>query len=139
MSSPSPFFPKETLVASNSPSSAMASSSAKRAKIVAALNYSDVDTAQVQMKVHQGAVGSNFWLNIDGEVPRINLTPAGSAKVLYGFDVIGSYDKRSFNSTITTKPPPNESLGIRVQVSGELQFFLKTLDKRCEELYKQLE
>ena len=114
----------------------MSSPAAKRVKIAAAAPFSDCDPSKVEVRSHKDETGAVYYhAALDGEVPRFNLTPDGALKVIYGFDMAGAVEQRSFNSNKPAKP--NESLGIRVQVADELLDFLGKLDQQCRELFRQ--
>ena len=129
MFSAAPSFQLETLGAMSAPA-------AKRAKVVAAVAFSDCDPSKLEVKTHKDEKGAVYYhAALGGEAPRFNLTPAGCLKVIYGFDMAGAVEMRSFNSKVLAKP--NESLGIRVQVADELLDFLGKLDRQCRELFQQ--
>lgn len=136
MHSPAPCIDQECLEAlADSIYQAMAAThDAKRVKVVAALSAFDIDVDQLQMKVHKDARGSMFWISLDGDQPRINLTPAEPFKIVFGLDMTGSVERRSFNSD--EKAKPNESLGIRVNLNSDLSAWLSKLDKACKDLFE---
>ena len=116
----------------------MSTPEAKRTKIVAAVPLSQIsDLSDVTMKSHKDPKGIFYWILLDGEVPRFNLTPAEPIKIIFGFDMVGAVERRSFNSDAAAKP--NESLAVRVQVDGDLGAQLAKLDARCGQLFAEMD
>ena len=137
---PSPFFSQISIGDPEiSSGEAMATTpTAKRAKTVAAASMLELeDMSSLTMKAHKDAKSTFYWVLLDGEVPRFNLTPVEPLKIIFGLDMVGAVERRSFNSSdVAVKP--NESLAVRVNVGGELSSRLSSLDKRCEQLYAEL-
>ena len=111
-------------------------SAPKRARVAEAVAYTEVDTAKLTLNVREDEKHGKFLsVLLDGHVPHINLTPVGSLHVLYGFDMGGKLEPRSFNSDAAAKP--NESLGLRVVVEDQLAATLRDIDDRCRDLYAE--
>ena len=133
---PAPFLQQQALgTLEQNYDEAMAAPASKRAKIITAVPLHEVDVSQLQMKVHKDAGGSFFWITLDGENPRFNLTPTTPLKILFGLDMVGAVEQRSFNSKVPAKT--NESLGMRVNIDSDLSTILSNLDKRCKELFEE--
>ena len=119
----------------------MASESAqKKARIMAPPAFGDIQVKDVSFKL--GRDEKTILALVEDCQTQFNLTPEGSVKVIYGFDMDGSTEKRSFNCP-DVQPFANgsstarsESLAIRVKLSLPLQDFLEDLDNKCRMLYK---
>ena len=119
---------------SHSNSEAMAS---KRPRTAEAISHYEVDPSKLSLTVNDGKEGRKFvHVVLDDVIPLINLTPTGSLKVVYGFDMTGKMEPRSFNSDAPAKP--NESLGLRVAVDNDLAKTLQRMDDRCHELCEEM-
>ena len=122
---------------SDSPISSLSEvmSAPKRARVAEAVAYTEVDTAKLTLNVREDEKHGKFLsVLLDGHVPHINLTPVGSLHVLYGFDMGGKLEPRSFNSEAAAKP--NESLSLRVVVESPLLEALREFDEKCRKLYE---
>ena len=109
-------------------------SAAKRARTAEVVLYTDVDVSKLSLSVRDTEkYGKMVTAVIDGQVPHINLTPGCSLQVLFGFDMGGKMEPRSFNSEAAAKP--NESLSLRVVVESAQAEILRKLDDKCRELY----
>ena len=109
----------------------------KKARMEGTPAYSDIVVSDVLFKL--GRDEKTIIAELNGEQIKFNLTPSGaqSLKVIYGFDMDGRMEKRSFNCAEIEKSP-NESLAIRVKLSLELQDALEDLDNKCRMLYSTM-
>ena len=112
-------------------------SAAKKARMSEPTPYSELDVSSIVMKVHEDDNGKYVHAVLDGYIPIVNLTPTGSMKIVWGFDMIGSVDKKSFNSP-GTEGKANESLSIRVSLDDSQTAFIKNVEAKCKELYKEI-
>jgi hypothetical protein len=109
-----------------------------RARTVAVYSCAELDQENVLVKSEPARKGEGlyFYLDLEGMQPRLNLTPADSLKVLYGFDMKGKIERRSFNST---DPEPGEALSFTVVLTPQLSDWLEALDGRCRGEVKKLD
>ena len=133
MFAPSPFTVTHSVT--HSTHSDVEAMAVKRARMTEAVPYTEVDFEKLSLNVREDKDKRKFIdLVSDGFVPHMNLTPTGSLEVIYGFEMTGSMENRSFNSTAEAKSK-NESLSIVVSCLAELATTLKLIDERCNLLY----
>jgi hypothetical protein len=107
----------------------------KKARVEAAPSFNDVVVSDIKAKFAKD--GKTIIMELNEEQITFNLTPEGSLKVVFGFDMEGIMEKRSFNSPEVAKGT-SESLGIRVKLNPELIDFLEDLDSKCRMLHTEL-
>ena len=115
MFAPSPFAAGYTDQPSSPNLSEM--SAAKRARTAEDAHYIDVDVSKLSLSVRDvEKYGKFVTAVIDGQVPHLNLTPGCSLQVLFGLDMGGKMEPRSFNcpGNADAAAKPNESLSLRV-------------------------
>ena len=112
-----------------SASIAMAEPSVKRARM-AIPSFTDIDVKDITFKL--GRDEKTHLAELGGEQVQFNLTPEGSLKVVYGFDMDGRLEQRSFNCP-GVEAKASESLAIRVKLDGEQLDFLETLENWCKQ------
>jgi hypothetical protein len=112
-----------------------------RARTVAVYSCAELDQENVLVKSEPARNGDGlyFFLDLEGMQPRLNLTPADSLKVLYGFDMQGRIEKRTFNSTEPAPRGKSESLSFTLVLTPQLSDWLEALDNRCRDEVKKLE
>lgn len=107
---------------------------AKRARIVAAKAFTGVKLEGFTLRFTDDRKGGKFVnLLLDGDHPRINVTPSGSLKLVCGFDMLGNVEKTSFNSDAKAKA--SEHLTVRVDLNQELEDWLNLLDDKISGEY----
>ena len=104
----------------------MTSSTSKRARTAAVLDYRDVSVDQL-------VLGANGEPLLGGDVPRINLTPTGSLLVRYGFNLSGDYEKPGF--LIEDTEAKGNWLSIRIGLESAQVDFLKAFEEKCRQDY----
>jgi hypothetical protein len=131
----------------NTPNSDPAMSAAKRAR-TNDVPYTEVDAEKLSLKIRKDDKDGRVYLDLldeDGNVPHLKLTPKGSSlEVVFGFDMDGRGERRSFHppDTKPAEPPQivqraqkNESLSMVVVAPSELTIALSRIEKRCRDLY----
>ena len=131
----SPVPPQVEISEPSSPISQEMEPAQKKARVEAAPSFNDVVVSDIKFKL--GRDEKTILAELDGEQITFNLTPEGSLKVVYGFDMEGVMEKRSFNSQDVEKAA-NESLAIRVKLSLPLIDFLEDLDSKCRMLHTEM-
>jgi hypothetical protein len=106
-----------------------------RARTVTVYSYAELDQENVLVKNEPARKGEglHFFLDLEGMQPRLNLTPADSLKVLYGFDMQGRIEKRTFNSTEPARAGKSEALSFTLVLTPQLSDWLEALDTRCRD------
>jgi hypothetical protein len=97
----------------------MVSSVNKRARAAMVYNFDSLSCDEI-------ALGRNNEPLLDGDVPRINLTPTGFLMVRYGFNI--SAESACYSPGL---------LSIRVALSAAQLNFFKTFDDKCRKLYSE--
>ena len=137
MFAPSPFkagYPDSDLQTDSSELDEM--SAAKRARTAEIVPYTEVDVSKLELSVREDEKYGKFvTVMMDEKIPHLNLTPGCSLKVLFGLDMGGKMEPRSFNSDAAAKP--NESLSLRVVVERAAADVLQKFDRKCQELYEE--
>ncbi len=93
-------------------------------------DFKDIDVKEITFKL--GRDGVTNLAELGGEQVQFNLTPECSLKVVYGFDMDGRLEQRSFNCP-GVEPRASESLAIRVKLDGEHLDFLETVENWCKQ------
>ena len=104
-------------------------SPAKRARM-AIPSFKDIDVREIAFKL--GRDEKTYFAELGGGQVQFNLTPEGSMKVIYGFDMDGKMEKRSFNCP-DVRPSGSESLAIRVKLEDAQLDFLESLENWCKQ------
>ena len=93
-------------------------------------DFKDIDVREITFKL--GRDGVTNLAELGGEQVQFNLTPQGSLKVVYGFDMDGRLEQRSFNCP-GVEAKASESLAIRVKLDDAQLDFLETLENWCKQ------
>jgi len=101
--------------------------SLKRARM-AIPSFKEIDVREIAFKL--GRDGKTNLAELGGEQVQFNLTPEGSLKVVYGFDMEGRMERRAFHDNMTVKG--SESLAIRVKLEDAQLNFLESLENWCK-------
>jgi len=103
-------------------------SPAKRARM-AIPSFKDIDVREIAFKL--GRDQKTYFAELGGGQVQFNLTPEGSMKVIYGFDMDGKMEKRAFHDNMIVKG--SESLAIRVKLEDAQLDFLESLENWCKQ------
>ena len=103
-------------------------SPAKRARM-AIPSFKDIDVREIAFKL--GRDEKTYFAELGGGQVQFNLTPEGSMKVIYGFDMDGKMEKRAFHDNMIVKG--SESLAIRVKLEDAQLDFLESLENWCKQ------
>lgn len=125
-------------VVPDSPSSeAMAAAKIARTEV---LNFSDISLEKVQFKdIGKTKSGTPCVVVLhDGFGASCNLTPSGWLSTKFGFDVNCKFGKPSFLGGTVPENVQSEGLAMRIVLNDETTAFLKEIDEKASEEYKQL-
>ena len=100
--------------------------SSKRARTAAVHNFDSISCDKISL----GLEGEPL---LDGDVPRINLTPTGFLNVRYGFNLSGVYEKPNF--LVPDSDSKAGFLSIRVALDKAQLDFLNAFDAKCRQTY----
>jgi len=103
-------------------------SPAKRARM-AIPSFKDIDVREIAFKL--GRDEKTYFAELGGGQVQFNLTPEGSMKVIYGFDMDGKMERRAFHDNMIVKG--SESLAIRVKLEDAQLDFLESLENWCKQ------
>lgn len=108
--------------------------SVKRARVDVPRSYKDLDVASAGLRVLQSKSDKMYIAHFNNEEVRVLLNPDEPFHIVFGFDLKGQYEQRSFNCS-NTKALGNESLSIRVQPSADQNEFFSAVEKRFQECF----
>jgi len=112
---------------------AMAAPPAKKARTEPPKSFKEIDVEVMELKEVEGKKKEKYLLCLSGnQVPCFLLTPDEPAKIIWGFDMNGAVEERSFNSE--KEATGNESLSIRVELDKEQVEFLEKLEAKYKTL-----
>jgi len=101
----------------------------KRVRVVEAKPFQTIDLDKLELKIVEVKDEKYYMPLLDKEVPRFILTPS-PARVIWGFDMNGHVEQRSFNCG--AKANGVESLGIRIELDEAQIKFLEDLDAKMK-------
>jgi hypothetical protein len=117
--------------------STMSLPDAKRARVEGESTtptFEEVDVSQVKIIVAPAKYGAT--VRMEGAPPRFNFTPVEPLKLVFGFDLAGKTEKRSFNCALVKSRTTNETLGTRMALSTAQADFLNALDAQCKQQFE---
>jgi len=115
---------------------AMAAPAAKKARVEEPKSFKELDVEAMTLKVVDVKDDKYYVPLLDNEVIRFVLTPDEPTKVIWGFDIAGAVEQRSFN-TPGIKAKSIESLSIRVELGSEQAEFLEKMDAKFKAVFGQ--
>ena len=111
----------------------MAAPAANKARIEEPKPFKELDVEAMTLKIVDGKTDKFYLALLDNEVIRFVLTPAEPTKIIWGFDMAGVTEERSFHRG--EKSEKNESLSIRVELGSEQAEFLQKVDDAMKALF----
>lgn len=108
---------------------------AKKVRVEEPKPFRALDVDAMTVKVVDGREEQYYLPLLDNESIRFLLTPEEPSTIIWGFDMEGVVEQRSFNSSMQPKKSGSENLSIRIDIGKEQADFLEKLDEKMQALF----